>query len=131
MDHRRVFSLDPKRFPVSRMQDLVKYLHGRDQRYIMMVDPAVAEYDYRAYNRGVELDVFLKAPSKSTPFRGVVWPVRGRNSFLNILGHSSSKSRESLYGLIGSMRTLQRTGPNASKRCSARSMGLILMELGT
>ncbi|KEY68038.1 hypothetical protein S7711_06950 [Stachybotrys chartarum IBT 7711] len=74
MDHRRVFSLDPKRFPVSRMQDLIKYLHGRDQRYIMMVDPAVAEYDYRPYNRGIELDVFLKAPSKSTPFRGVVWP---------------------------------------------------------
>ncbi|KAH7318236.1 glycosyl hydrolases family 31-domain-containing protein [Stachybotrys elegans] len=73
MDFRRTFSLDPKRFPISCMQKLTKYLHDRQQRYIMMVDPAIAEYDYRPYNRGIEMGVFVKN-SSSLPFRGVVWP---------------------------------------------------------
>lgn len=74
MDGRRVFSLDPVRFPVERMQDVVKYIHDRDQHYILMVDPAVGRSDYHAYQRGLEMDVFLKKED-STLFLGVVWPV--------------------------------------------------------
>jgi alpha-glucosidase len=76
MHFRRTFTLDPERFPTSKMQSLVKWLHGRQQHYIMMVDPAIAEYDYRPYSRGMDMSVFLKAPNSTTdPFRGVVWPV--------------------------------------------------------
>jgi len=74
MDHRRVFSLDPGNYPIERMQDLVEYLHERDQHYILMVDPAVAEHDYPAYNRGKDMDVFVNKRDGQEPFRGVVWP---------------------------------------------------------
>ncbi|KAI6784884.1 uncharacterized protein J7T54_007978 [Emericellopsis cladophorae] len=74
MDHRRVFSLDPGNYPIERMQDLIEYLHERDQHYTLMVDPAVAEHDYPAYNRGKGMDVFVKRRDGQEPFRGVVWP---------------------------------------------------------
>lgn len=77
MDRRRVFSLDPDRFPIERMQELVHNLHQHDQHYMVMVDPAVAHTDYPGYNEGGEtgMDVFLRS-SKSDYFKGVVWPVR-------------------------------------------------------
>lgn len=36
---RRVFTLDPYRFPLDLMQELVSTLHDRQQHYIVMVDP--------------------------------------------------------------------------------------------
>lgn len=42
MNLRRVFTLDPERFPLERMRELVNYLHDHDQHYIVMVDPAVS-----------------------------------------------------------------------------------------
>ncbi|KAB5576591.1 alpha-glucosidase [Coniochaeta sp. 2T2.1] len=73
LDHRRVFSLDSERFPLSKMRDIVHHLHDHQQQYILMVDPAVAKWDYPAYNQGRELDVFLKAENAEY-FEGVVWP---------------------------------------------------------
>lgn len=74
MDHRRIFTLDKDNFPIEKMQDLIKYLHDRQQHYILMIDPAVADYDYEAYNRGIEMGAFMKNQDGS-PYRGVVWPV--------------------------------------------------------
>lgn len=79
MDHRRIFTLDPGNFPIGKMQDLVEYLHSRQQHYMVMIDPAVADYDYHAYNRGLEMDIFMKK-NKTAYFRGVVWPVSFRLS---------------------------------------------------
>ncbi|KAK8041952.1 alpha-glucosidase [Apiospora rasikravindrae] len=73
MDHRRVFSLDKERFPVERMRDIVRHLHDHQQRYMLMVDPAIADWPYHAFDRGIEMDVFLKTPNAEY-FRGVVWP---------------------------------------------------------
>lgn len=42
MDRRRVFTLDPERFPLEKMRELVTYLHNHNQHYIVMVDPAVS-----------------------------------------------------------------------------------------
>lgn len=42
MELRRVFTLDPERFPLGKMRELVDYLHDHDQHYIVMVDPAVS-----------------------------------------------------------------------------------------
>lgn len=36
MDLRRVFSLDPERFPLGMMQELVEHLHANDQHYVLM-----------------------------------------------------------------------------------------------
>ena len=73
MYERWVFTLDPERFPIDRMRQVVDFLHSRDQRYIMMVDPAVAYKDYPTFNRGVSDDIWLKRPN-GTILKGVVWP---------------------------------------------------------
>ncbi|KAI9932221.1 hypothetical protein ASPWEDRAFT_110472 [Aspergillus wentii DTO 134E9] len=73
MDKRRVFTLDPDRFPLEKMRELVGYLHDHDQHYIVMVDPAVSISDNHGYNKGVEKDVFLKTENGSI-YKGVVWP---------------------------------------------------------
>lgn len=70
---RQVFSLDPYRFPLHLMRELVSTLHARDQHYIVMVDPAVAYQDYDPFNNGVDADAFLKY-SNGSVYKGVVWP---------------------------------------------------------
>ncbi|KIX02478.1 uncharacterized protein Z518_08419 [Rhinocladiella mackenziei CBS 650.93] len=73
MDARKVFTLDPDRFPLPKMRELVAYLHAHQQHYIMMVDPAVAYQNYSAFNHGREQDIFMKNADGSI-FEGVVWP---------------------------------------------------------
>ncbi|ODA79223.1 hypothetical protein RJ55_04816 [Drechmeria coniospora] len=73
MDRRRVFSLDPERFPLKTVRELVSQLHARDQHYIVMVDPAVAYHDYPPLHQGVESDAFLRRDNGSL-WLGVVWP---------------------------------------------------------
>ncbi|KAI1402580.1 glycoside hydrolase family 31 protein [Hypoxylon fuscum] len=74
MYRRRVFSLDPDRFPLHKMRELVDYLHAHNQHYIVMVDPAVAYQDFpAAFSRGVEDNIFLLRENGSV-WKGVVWP---------------------------------------------------------
>lgn len=74
MYQRWVFTLDPERFPLELVRELVDTLHGNNQHYIVMVDPAVAHApnrDYEAFDKGV--DSFLKY-SNGSLYKGVVWP---------------------------------------------------------
>ncbi|KAF2236296.1 glycoside hydrolase family 31 protein [Viridothelium virens] len=73
MDYRKVFTLDPDRFPLNLMQELVSTIHSRQQHYIVMVDPAVAYYNYTAFNNGASANAFLKF-SNGSIYEGVVWP---------------------------------------------------------
>ena len=73
MDGRKIFTLDPQRFPLEKVRELVTYLHDHDQHYIMMVDPAVAYQNYSAFNNGVDQGIFLKFANGSI-YQGVVWP---------------------------------------------------------
>ncbi|PSR97618.1 glycosyl hydrolases family 31-domain-containing protein [Coniella lustricola] len=73
MDLRKVFSLDPQRFPLDLMQQLVHHLHSHEQHYIMMVDPAVAYNTYAPFERGLQDNVFLLRANGSV-WQGVVWP---------------------------------------------------------
>ncbi|OTB04024.1 glycoside hydrolase family 31 protein [Hypoxylon sp. CI-4A] len=74
MYRRRVFSLDPDRFPLHMMRELVDYLHAHDQHYVVMVDPAVAYQDFpTAFQRGVDDNIFLLRGNGSV-WKGVVWP---------------------------------------------------------
>lgn len=70
---RRVFTLDPERFPLHLMRELVSTLHERQQHYIVMVDPAVAYQDYPPFNDGVADNAFMKTANGSV-YKGVVWP---------------------------------------------------------
>ncbi|KAI1303421.1 glycoside hydrolase family 31 protein [Xylaria venustula] len=74
MYRRRTFSLDPERFPLQTMRDLVDYLHSHDQHYVMMVDPDIAYQDFPgSLQRGIEDNVFLLRANGSV-WKGVVWP---------------------------------------------------------
>ncbi|KAJ4381487.1 hypothetical protein N0V86_002846 [Didymella sp. IMI 355093] len=74
MDARQDFTLDPERFPLAKMQELVSTLHSRDQRYVLILDPGVHAVEENApYKAGQDLDVFLKAADGSD-ILGVQWP---------------------------------------------------------
>lgn len=73
VDGRRTWTLDPERFPLEKMQELVTYLHDRNQSYIMMVDPPVSVNDSTSYNRGLQDDVFFKN-SDGSVYLGGMWP---------------------------------------------------------
>lgn len=73
MDGRRVFTLDPLRFPTHKMRELVSYLHAHDQHYIVMVDPAVSVSNNSAFQRGKENGVFLQHQNGSL-YEADVWP---------------------------------------------------------
>ncbi|KAI1810828.1 glycoside hydrolase family 31 protein [Poronia punctata] len=81
MDHRQVFSVDPDRFPMDKMRELIDVLHERGQKYVMMLDPGIRRLDsYETYSRGLKADAFMKAADGVSLFRGeqwageVVWP---------------------------------------------------------
>ncbi|KAM3443250.1 hypothetical protein MY4824_000553 [Beauveria thailandica] len=73
MDRRRVFSLDPERYPLASMRALVSHLHHHQQHYVVMVDPAVAYQDYPPLHRGIQQNAFLLRANGSA-WLGVVWP---------------------------------------------------------
>ncbi|KAF9882435.1 alpha-glucosidase [Colletotrichum karsti] len=73
MDRRRVFSLDPERFPLEKVRQLVDKLHENDQHYIVMVDPAVAYQESPSVSRGIEDNIWLLRNNGSV-WIGVVWP---------------------------------------------------------
>lgn len=54
------------------MQGLIRHLHENDQKYIVMVDPAVAYQPYPPFSRGVDDNIFLLRGNGSI-WRGVVW----------------------------------------------------------
>ena len=85
--------MDPVYFPPVRMRGIIDYLHKHDQRYgmfhllvvsttgdivilVLMTDPAVGYLPgqgYEPYDRGTELDLWVKTPNGSASL-GVVWP---------------------------------------------------------
>ncbi|KAF2126412.1 glycoside hydrolase family 31 protein [Dothidotthia symphoricarpi CBS 119687] len=73
MELRRLFTLDPERYPLEMVRELVDYLHQHQQHYIVMVNSAVWRGNGSAYNAGLELDVFQKR-SNGSIFEGAVWP---------------------------------------------------------
>lgn len=103
MDRRKVFTLDPKRFPIEKVRELVDYLHDHDQHYIVMVDPAVAYSDNGAFNRGVEQDIFLKKADGSI-FKGM--HQRSRQFYINVSNPSRCRMArcDSFPGLVPSKR---------------------------
>ena len=66
--------MDPERFPLVKMRQLVDHLHANNQKYTVMVDPAVAWKDFpEAFNTGVEDNIFMLRANGSV-WKGVVWP---------------------------------------------------------
>ncbi|CAH0025995.1 unnamed protein product [Clonostachys rhizophaga] len=73
MDYRKDFTLDPLRFPLKKVRELVSTLKSRDQRFVMMLDPGISnKAGYAPFTRGHNKNVFLKTAGGSD-FRGVQW----------------------------------------------------------
>ncbi|KAJ5041518.1 uncharacterized protein L3040_005103 [Drepanopeziza brunnea f. sp. 'multigermtubi'] len=79
MYERYIMTTDPDRFPVARVREYVDYLHDHHQKYIVMVDPAVAFQTER--ENGLPYETFLKARDQGillqkngSIYQGVVWP---------------------------------------------------------
>ncbi|KAH8695574.1 putative lysosomal alpha-glucosidase [Talaromyces proteolyticus] len=87
MDLRRTWTLDPERFPLHKMQELVTYLHDHQQQYIIMVDPPISLNDSASYDAGKEKDLYIKW-ANGTDFVGTMWP--GPISYVDFFHPSSS-----------------------------------------
>ncbi|KAF1994986.1 glycoside hydrolase family 31 protein [Amniculicola lignicola CBS 123094] len=77
IDHmhlREDFTVDPDRFPMKKMQELVQTLHSRDQKYVLILDPGIhAVTGNKPYDAGKEAGVFFKN-ADGTDYLGVQWP---------------------------------------------------------
>ncbi|KAF3037266.1 hypothetical protein E8E12_007986 [Didymella heteroderae] len=73
MELRRLFTLDPERYPLELVRDMVSYLHERQQHYIVMVNSAVWAGDNDVYNEGVEQNVW-QVRENGSEYQGAVWP---------------------------------------------------------
>ncbi|KAI9284580.1 alpha glucosidase [Umbelopsis sp. AD052] len=75
MDRTKDFTFDPINFPISKVKALTSKLHSRQQRYVVMIDPAIStNTSYEPYSRGHNLDVFMKLNDYKTELQGQVWP---------------------------------------------------------
>lgn len=74
MDERKDFTFDTVNFPQDKMIQLSNKLHSNDQKFILIVDPAIpVDSTYQPYLKGQELDVFVKNVDGSE-YIGQVWP---------------------------------------------------------
>ncbi|KAG2177631.1 hypothetical protein INT44_008145, partial [Umbelopsis vinacea] len=74
MDKQKDFTYDPEKFPVSKVNELVKDLHEQNQKIVAIIDPGIkVERGYPAYETGIQRDVFIK--NKNGRYAvGKVWP---------------------------------------------------------
>jgi len=74
MDKFKDFTLDADNFPLEKVQKLVKDLHSNNQKYVMILDPAIGrDSSYKTYTDGLERDIFVKNRDDSV-YYGHVWP---------------------------------------------------------
>lgn len=79
MYERYIMTTDPDRFPIARVREYVDYLHDHNQKYIVMVDPAMAfqterenPLPYETFLRAQEQGILLQ--KNGSAYQGVVWP---------------------------------------------------------
>ncbi len=73
-DEYKDFTLDPVRYSEKRVKDLIHELHKNNQRFVPILDPAISSTDpsYSSYQKGMELDVFVKDLYGKQPYLGQV-----------------------------------------------------------
>jgi len=73
----RDFTLDPERYPHDQFASWVHGLHNLGKHFVPITDAGVAQQNYKSYNDGVDMDVWIKSPYEpSQPACGKVWPGR-------------------------------------------------------
>lgn len=71
MNLRRTWTLDPERFPLHKVRELVNYLHERDQHYVVMVDPPISVDDPDSYNKLMESEAYFRNDDDSVFLAGM------------------------------------------------------------
>ena len=95
MKYFRDFTLDYSRYPLNNFKAFIEQLHSSNKYFVPILDAGVAAHDYFAYNRGKELDVFIKRNKNSSkPFFGQVWP--GKSVFVDFFHPNASKYWEEM-----------------------------------
>jgi len=89
MDRRRTWTLDPDRFPLPKVREIVDHLHAHNQSYIVMVDPPVALNDSKSYDNALQKDVLLK-DANGEVLVATMWP--GATSWVDWL-HPNAQGR--------------------------------------
>ncbi len=73
MDHYKIFTFDPKKFPDPRSTN--DYLHTHGFHSVWMIDPgAKAEPGYGVFDSGTAADVWMKDATGNAAYHGRVWP---------------------------------------------------------
>ncbi|XP_044210999.1 maltase-glucoamylase, intestinal [Thunnus albacares] len=78
MEDKKDFTYDKVKF--SELPQFADYLHEKGQRYILILDPAVAtskrvgNAPYESYDRGTEKNAWVTESDGKTPLLGEVWP---------------------------------------------------------
>jgi alpha-glucosidase (family GH31 glycosyl hydrolase) len=93
------FTLDYSRFPKEGFSILLERLHSQGKFYVPIVDAGVAATDYFAYNRGLEMNVFIRRHANDTqPFVGLVWP--GKAVFPDFFHPNASKYWSEMFEVL-------------------------------
>uniref|UniRef100_A0A672GPR3 alpha-glucosidase n=1 Tax=Salarias fasciatus TaxID=181472 RepID=A0A672GPR3_SALFA len=78
MEDKKDFTYDKTKF--SELPQFADYLHEKGQKYILILDPAIAtskrqgNAPYEAYDRGTERNAWVTTSDGKTPLLGEVWP---------------------------------------------------------
>ncbi|XP_071751949.2 sucrase-isomaltase, intestinal [Centroberyx gerrardi] len=78
MEDKKDFTYDTVKF--SELPQFADYLHEKGQRYILILDPAIAtskrvgNASYGSYDRGTEKNAWVTESDGKTPLLGEVWP---------------------------------------------------------
>lgn len=60
MNLRQTWTLDPERFPLHKVRELVAYLHDHDQHYVVMVDPPISVDDPVSYDKLIRSESYFR-----------------------------------------------------------------------
>ncbi|KAJ0063496.1 hypothetical protein NL108_002787, partial [Boleophthalmus pectinirostris] len=78
MEDKKIFTYDKVKF--AELPQFADYLHEKGQRYILILDPAVAtskrvgNASYEAFDRGTAANAWVFTADGKTPLLGEVWP---------------------------------------------------------
>merc|ERR1719427_581447 len=73
MDEKKDFTYDPVNF--AGLPEFINELHSNGMKYIVILDPGIKiEEGYKAYDEGMEQNVFITMQDGITPVETEVWP---------------------------------------------------------
>lgn len=75
MDAYKDFTWDPQRYNIEQVKKFVDDLHNKDQRYVVIIDPAIAnEPGYAPYDEGVQKNIFINSAQTGKALVNKQWP---------------------------------------------------------